>query len=177
MGQDVTDILEKGYWASYNIPFFTEIYDLSGYPAVVQQAGVRQSYQMAPRAQIFRRDQGNVVDMDSMKVHRRLISQNIMRYNNYKHDPISQGDPGAAICSRFDLEPDQPSAAGCYDSKVTSYAKFWKLEADIINGPTSVQLPPFRWNEDSGLFMNITHVGLPPAYEFPFIKTAPSWDE
>lgn len=68
MGQDVTDILEKGYWASYNIPFFPEIYELSGYPAVVQQAGVRQSYQMAPRAQIFRRDQGNVVDMDSMKV-------------------------------------------------------------------------------------------------------------
>lgn len=41
-----------------------------------------------------------------------------MRYNNYKNDPYSEGDPGNAICSRFDLEPSSPAAAGCYDTKV-----------------------------------------------------------
>jgi hypothetical protein len=43
-----------------------------------------------------------------------------MRYNNYKEDPYSDGDPGNAICSRFDLEAD-PSAGGCYDTKVKEF--------------------------------------------------------
>ena len=41
-----------------------------------------------------------------------------MQYNNYKLDPLSQGDPGNAISSRFDLEPSGGSmAVGGIDSK------------------------------------------------------------
>ena len=63
----------SGYWPSYNVPFYEEVYNRSGYPDVVKTRGTDYSYQLAPRAKIFRRDQGNVKDMESMKA--------IMRYN------------------------------------------------------------------------------------------------
>ena len=63
----------EGYFPSYNVPFFEKIYNMSGYPDMVAKHGVDMSYQLAPRAKIFRRDNGKVVDMDSMK--------KIMRYN------------------------------------------------------------------------------------------------
>jgi len=161
---DVTQQLERGYWPSYNVPYFQSIYDISGYPDLVKKYGVEFSYQMAPRAQIFRRDQGTVTDMNSFK--------QIMRYNNYKSDPISQGDPGKAICSRFDLEPSHPSPSGCYDTKVTNAAMFAKFTCEALNGPTTVNnIPPFSWSK----FPNGTHVGLPTIYNFPFVFMDPKW--
>ena len=65
--------LLTGYWASYNVPYFEKVYNMSGYPEVVAKMGTDFSYQLAPRAKIFRRDEGKVVDLDSMK--------HIMRYN------------------------------------------------------------------------------------------------
>lgn len=62
-----------GYWPSYNVPYFEKVYNMSGYPEVVAKMGTDFSYQLAPRAKIFRRDEGKVVDLDTMK--------HIMRYN------------------------------------------------------------------------------------------------
>ena len=47
--------------------------------------------------------------MESMKY--------LMRYNDYKNDIYSMGDPMNAICSRGDLRA-KPTASGCYDTKV-----------------------------------------------------------
>lgn len=63
-----------GYWPSYNVPFHENIYNLSGYTEYVKKYGLDFSYEMAPRAKIFRRDQGKVTDMETMK--------HIMRYNS-----------------------------------------------------------------------------------------------
>lgn len=63
-----------GYWPSYNIPFHEKIYNLSGYAAYVEKYGMDFSYELAPRAKIFRRDQGKVTSLESMKY--------IMRYNS-----------------------------------------------------------------------------------------------
>lgn len=90
--------------------------------------GVEFSYQMAPRAEIFRRDQGKVVDLESFKA--------IMRYNDYKNDPYAKGDPNKAICSRGDLSTG-PSPGGCYDTKVTSYKLQAQMISQAINGPTT----------------------------------------
>lgn len=65
---------KSGYWASYNIPFHKTVYNWSGYPLLVHKLGLDYSYDLAPRAKIFRRDQGTVTDMASMKY--------IMRYNS-----------------------------------------------------------------------------------------------
>ena len=56
---DQTDILREGYWASYNVPFYEDIYYRSGYAAAEEKTGTN-VYQLGPRPKIFRRDQSNV---------------------------------------------------------------------------------------------------------------------
>ncbi len=70
--------------------------------------------QISPRANIFRRDQGNVHTLQDLK--------HMMRYNNWKNDSYSGDHPTAAVCSRADLESHKSKLKlpkGCYDSKVT----------------------------------------------------------
>ena len=66
-----------GYWPSYNIPFYPEVYHQLGYDHMLNLSRLyftdNANYQMSARAKIFRRDQGNVVDMKSM--------QDLMRSN------------------------------------------------------------------------------------------------
>eukprot|EP01116_Phalansterium_solitarium_P025523 TRINITY_DN9808_c0_g1_i1.p1 TRINITY_DN9808_c0_g1~~TRINITY_DN9808_c0_g1_i1.p1 ORF type:complete len:527 (-),score=200.75 TRINITY_DN9808_c0_g1_i1:373-1953(-) len=161
---DVTNQLERAYWPSYNIPYFERIYNMSGYPAFVEKHGPEYSYQACPRAQIFRRDAGTAVDLPSFKA--------IMRYNDYKNDPISNGDPGKAICSRFDLA-NPPYAGGCYDSKVTSFEYQSSMISEAINGPTTVyNLPPFVWTP---VFNGTVHDGEPVEFNFSFVTMDPAW--
>ena len=78
-GADQTATLARGYWPSYNVPFYAEVYRRSGYAtylgggshsavgggreaAAVAYDGAGPEYTIgAPRAKIFRRDQGTVV--------------------------------------------------------------------------------------------------------------------
>ncbi|XP_060067445.1 phospholipase B-like 1 [Ylistrum balloti] len=162
---DQTPILRTGYWPSYNVPFYEDIYNMSGYPDFVAQHGVDNSYQLAPRAKIFRRDQAKVVDLQSMK--------HIMRYNDYKHDPYSEGDSCNAICCRGDLKHTSSSASGCYDTKVSDFHMAQNFVADIINGPTlGTGLPPFQWTDA----FKDSHIGLPMEYSFDFLRTSPRWN-
>ncbi len=57
---DQSNILRAGYWPSYNVPFYETIFQVSGYAAAEQKFGADVSYQLCPRAKIFRRDQANV---------------------------------------------------------------------------------------------------------------------
>ncbi|XP_065797083.1 phospholipase B-like 1 [Muntiacus reevesi] len=157
-----TAVLRRGYWPSYNIPFHEKVYNWSGYPILVKNLGLDYSYDLAPRAKIFRRDQGKVTDMESMKY--------IMRYNNYKEDPYSKGDPCNTICCREDLNSLNPSPGGCYDTKVADIYLASKYKAYAISGPT-VQggLPVFHWSR----FNKTLHEGMPEAYNFDFITMKP----
>ncbi|KAL0983974.1 hypothetical protein UPYG_G00135420 [Umbra pygmaea] len=92
---DQTQALRQGYWPSYNVPFHAEIYNRSGYGVMWRKHGEDFSYDLCPRAKIFRRDQAGVTDLASLK--------HIMRYNNYKKEPYSQGHPCKTICCRNDL--------------------------------------------------------------------------
>ena len=69
-----TTIPTTGYWASYNIPSYRKMYELTGNADVARRYGPKYSYELAPRAKIFRRDQSKVVDLKSMK--------DLMRYNS-----------------------------------------------------------------------------------------------
>lgn len=163
VGEDETPILRAGYWPSYNVPFFEVIYNISGYPEIVEHHGNGYSYELAPRAKIFRRDAGSVVDMKSMMA--------IMRYNDYLQDPYSQKDPCDTICCRGDLSSTGPSASGCYDTKVANYKMAQALSSFAINGPTtSHNLKPFSW---TGPFASQFHIGLPTTYNFDWISTQP----
>jgi len=169
---DVTQQLERGYWASYNVPYWPEIYNRSGYPEFIAEhrqhaptAVTGVSYQLAPRAKIFRRDVGNVVDLPSLKT--------FMRSNGYPTDPyfLDKPSPFDAICSRGDL---MGYLGGCYDSKVVN-AEWVALEkAEMINGPTRAggAFKPFRWTPE----MNSTaHMGMPAEFDFEFEEMIPGW--
>ncbi|KAM6436702.1 phospholipase B-like 1 [Liasis olivaceus] len=159
---DQTKILRKGYWPSYNIPFHKVIYNMSGYTEYVQKYGLDFSYEMAPRAKIFRRDQGKVTDMEAMKY--------IMRYNNYKKDPYARHNPCNTICCREDLKHKRPVPAGCYDSKIADINMAAEFTAYAINGPPVEEgLPVFSWIR----FNETKHQGLPESYNFDFITMKP----
>ena len=75
--RDMTSVLRSQlYWPSYNVPYFPAVFKLSGQADMVNTAyGSLYSYDRSPRARIFRRDQGNVTDINSMI--------KLMRSNNY----------------------------------------------------------------------------------------------
>lgn len=160
---DQTHILENGYWASYNVPFYESIYNISGYAAVAAH-NPDNSHELAPRAKIFRRDQGNVTDMRGMKM--------IMRSNDYTHDKYSEQDPCNAICCRADLQ-NMPSNMGCYDTKVTDFFIAQNFTSYAVSGPTvhgKSSLPPFVWKP----YMK-HHLGMPNKYDFPFVTMRPKY--
>ncbi|XP_077973050.1 phospholipase B-like 1 [Styela clava] len=160
---DQTNILREGYWASYNVPFYETIYNKSGYPAVAKD-NPDNSHDLAPRAKIFRRDQNEVVDMESMK--------KILRFNNYKLDNYSEGDACNSICCRGDLQT-YPINSGCYDTKVTDYFFAKNFTSYAISGPTrggESQIPAYRWT--SGM---PHHEGMPDLYRFPFVMMKPKY--
>ncbi|KAM3598434.1 uncharacterized protein V6R79_018022 [Siganus canaliculatus] len=159
---DQTQALRRGYWPSYNVPFHEKIYTMSGYVKMWEEYGEDFSYDLCPRAKIFRRDQADVKDLDSLK--------HIMRSNDYKTDPYSKGDPCKSICCRGDLRAEKASPSGCYDTKVTDFLMAGDLHAEALNGPTTQDgLPPFTWDDFSG----ISHQGLPQYYNFTFVSMQP----
>lgn len=163
-GADQSAILRAGYWPSYNVPFYEEIYARSGYPEFVKKHGLDFSYQLAPRAKIFRRDQATVKDLKSF--------QHILRYNDYTHDSYSEENPCNTICCRGDLDSRSPKSSGCYDTKVADFKMALSLQSLAINGPTlGDNLTPFSW---SGPFANTSHIGLPDKYKFGWVPMKPN---
>ncbi|XP_031164586.1 putative phospholipase B-like 2 [Sander lucioperca] len=170
------ELLEKGYWASYNIPYYPDIFNASGCNELVEKFGPWFSLDQNPRAQIFRRNQTAVTDVDSMV--------RLMRYNNFKEDPLSKCEgcnPPAngenAISARSDLNPANgtyPFGAlrqrshGGTDMKLTSYEMFRDYGMLAVNGPTWDQVPPFQWSTSP--YKDLIHMGHPDTWEFKPIK-------
>ncbi|XP_064610891.1 putative phospholipase B-like 2 [Liolophura sinensis] len=170
--EDMTQWLKvNSYWASYNLPFFPDVYNMSGKEALREKHGDFFSYSNSPRARIFRRDQGKVVDVHSM--------MKLMRYNDFQHDPLSrcQCEPpysgDNSISARNDLNPANgtyplralgSSAFGGIDMKLTNYAMSQMMEMIVISGPTFDQQPPFQWSTSQ--FSNVSHRGQPDLFKF-----------
>jgi hypothetical protein len=162
---DQTAILREGYWASYNVPFYEDIFEMSGYAAMEKTKGPSVSHDLAPRAKIFRRDEGKVTSVEAF--------EHIMRYNDYKDDPYSKGSPMNAICSRGDLE-STPSLGGCYDTKVTDYEMAMQMTSLAISGPTYQDQPIFSWRNFPNVSFHAPHYGQPVEFNFPFVRMAPA---
>ena len=134
------------------------------------------SYQLSPRAMLFRRDGNSLTSAADLR--------SLMRSNTFKNkkDPLSNGDPIAAICGRGDLEedsskgsgPNRRQASGCFDAKVTSWSRAGNLDADAVAGPTTAggTLPPFSWKDDPE-FEKVPHRGLPEVFDFEYERFAP----
>ncbi|XP_020631773.1 putative phospholipase B-like 2 [Orbicella faveolata] len=168
---------ENTYWASYNLPYFPYIFNISGARARYEKFGSWFSYEGAPRAQMFKRDHGKVVDMESM--------MRLMRYNDYQHDPLSRCNctpPYSgenAISARSDLNPADgkyPFGAlghreeGGIDAKVTNSELIKELQCMAVSGPTHDQQPVFKWST-SGWKRPMGH---PDAWDFEPVKV--TWE-
>jgi len=172
MAADETPVMiSKGYWPSYNIPFFPFIYNTSGYPAVYNLYGNTFSYSECARAQIFRRDAPSVANMDNMK--------SIMRYNQFQRDPLSLRDACRSISARCDLNTPWSnntlngfSAFGGIDSKIVDNTLIENFSAWAVSGPTTDSQPPFAWTKT---WEAIPHYGMPYLYDFPFQIMSPNF--
>jgi hypothetical protein len=96
----------------------------------------------------------------------------MMRYNDWQHDPLAQGNSGNAVASRFDLVNQThvanpwlvANAFGGTDSKIASAsATLQDFRAWAISGPTYYQQPVFTWDSK---WANVTHLGHPTTFFF-----------
>eukprot|EP01135_Chromosphaera_perkinsii_P001927 Nk52_evm76s212 gene=Nk52_evmTU76s212 len=163
----------NGYWPSFNIPFFTEIWEKSGYPSKEREGGDEFSYEKCARFKILQDQQKSVYRVEDMK--------RVMQYNDWKHDPLSKGQADNAISSRYDLRTKNPSAFGGADSKITSSRKIKLLQANAICGPTHQQQRRFMWSEWERQLKEFgtkdeempIHNGHPDKWEFEYQKMVP----
>lgn len=169
------------YWPSYNVPFYPEIFNLSGIPALVKRFGDWFSYDQTPRALIFKRDHKSVKGIPSM--------MRLMRYNDYQHDPLSHCNctppfsAENAISARNDLNPANGSypfgalghrSHGATDVKMTTHKMAKHFHFLAVNGPTYDQQPVFVWSKQD--FANDTpHYGHPDAWKFKHVKHKWMW--
>ncbi|XP_042871077.1 putative phospholipase B-like 2 [Penaeus japonicus] len=165
----------QSYWPSYNVPFYPEIFNMSGAPAMVERYGDWFTYYKTPRALIFKRDHVKVKNIRSMI--------KLMRYNDYQHDPLSRCNctppysAENAISARNDRNPKNgtyPFGAlghrshGGTDMKMTTSSMASRLKFLAVNGPTYDQQPVFRWSEQD-FEKDTPHYGHPDAWAFPVI--------
>ena len=126
---DMTEWLEnETYWASYNMPYFKDIYNACGYPAKVEEWEPKaMSWEEGARAQIFRRDHHKVVDLASMA--------RIMRYNDYQHDPISSCNCTPAYTSQYTISSrsDLHDKNGVYPFPALAFRDHMGTDVKIVS--------------------------------------------
>ena len=169
---DVTQFLTKGYWPSYNIPYFKSIYEKSGYVEIIEKnSSLYESYDYSgsDRPQIFRREQTNVKNLQDFK--------KMLRYNHYKEDECSHNNAAWTIASRYDLNVEGVGKSYCYgaiDVKFISAKELLegKNIVHIISGPTNENQPTFSWKNTTCHLSNPTrwyHEDVLDTWNFPWI--------
>jgi hypothetical protein len=166
--QSQSSVLDKdGYWASYNIPFYPEVFNASGYAEMAKKYGDYWTYEHCPRANDFREYQSPVQSIEDLK--------KLIRRNDWQNDPYSLGDACNQIAARCDL--NSPSigthyrAFGQIDSKVTDIQWAKSLKATAQNGPTHyAPNSPFTWNSK---WSNVPHALQPTTFDFDWQEMEP----
>lgn len=159
--QDVTSFLYKdGYWASYNIPFFAEVREKSGYNKQPQVPD--NDYYNCSRHNIFKRDAPGIQTLEEFK--------KIMRSNNYLSDPLAEKNPKHTIAARYDLFEEKPRHFGSIDSKVTSTSLHKKnMGVFMASGPSTDGCPAFSWSEWMKTHEAVQHIGHPDRFDFDYV--------
>ena len=174
---DLTWFLKKySYFPSYNIPYFEEIRNISGFVGQADKLGDWFKWGSSPRAKIFDRDHHDVVDIDSLT--------KLMRYNDYTHDEFSRCkcsppySAEAGISARGDLNPangtyEFPGQGhvnhGALDYKGTNSTMMKTLQFRSQGGPTWGSVPPFRWS-NFDFKDRVKHVGHPDLWKFDWLE-------
>ena len=155
---DVTDHLKFGYWPSYNVPFGKNISKNANITNTIKSKPDRKmeiysEYNSCSRANIMRRDQNKVIDIESMK--------DFMQYNDYKNDPFSNGEPTESVAARGDVR-DRPICYGAFDTKLGSVKELKENKTKNIylySGATKQVKPILNFNSEG--CKNVKHIGIP----------------
>jgi hypothetical protein len=95
---DITrELVDRGYFPSFNTPWFDDLYTLAGFPEIVADWGSDGNYwtyNTSARFYTFARECPRVNTFERFKA--------LMRYNNWCRDVFSNGDPGQQIMARYD---------------------------------------------------------------------------
>ena len=159
---DATEHLRFGYWPSYNVPFSKNVQDYANITKTLETQTVARAlmdYDICTRANILRRDQENITDIDSMKF--------FMQYNNYLNDPFSLGEPTYTVAARGDLRTNRPLCFGAFDTKLGSVKELKSSGTKNIYlhaGPTSQVEPLMDFN--SVACNGVKHEGIPDVPKF-----------
>jgi hypothetical protein len=154
---DVTATLRSThYWASFNRPYFREVYLAMGYGELNATYGEQYPYLFGYdnyfRAELFRREQPKVQTLADM--------QRVMMLNQWQTDPFSYNNSGFAIASKI-------SQQRWMVNDVTNNEKD-VMRVSTISGPTHVDQPVFSWTDPE--WAGESHLGLPDTYDFVFLQ-------
>ena len=146
---------------------------MSGIKEVIEKNPERASlldYDISARAKIFRRDHHTT---DSFEGFKKFI-----RYNKYRTDPFSEGNPSLAISSRADLNG---SCSNAYDAKVGVLSELIdkKIKIHLIGGPMyddEAGIKPFEWATAPKKCSDLPHYLTPEKYTFDWIEFENEFD-
>jgi len=161
------ELNSRGYWASFNRPYFKDIREATGHAAAEAAYGDLYSFNEGPRAKIFALNQAPVANMaDFMK---------LMNRNVFPMEGVLPIEPGHAISARLDLAGFSPIPNGGIDSKVTGNCLLRKLQCKAISGPTHDNQPVFMWRDSDGKekFPGWPHIGLPNTWNYGWVGMEP----
>jgi hypothetical protein len=116
VASDMTSTLaEQGYWASYNRPFYSEVFALSNQSGLVREHGDHFTYNNTARAVLLRELQVrraaalqpsqacNRVAALQATVDGRAAYERVIRWNNFQHDDVGTQVLGCGRAPKFQL--------------------------------------------------------------------------
>jgi len=157
----------RGYWASFNRPYYPDIRRITGHQAAEQMYGNLYSFDNSPRGTIFNRLSGAIGDMFDMRT--------VMNRNTYPNEGVFPNLPGHAVSARMDLDGASGGIPnGGIDAKVANKCLFRGLQCQAISGPTHQKQPIFKWSSGGAdQFPGWPHMGLPDVWDFDWVQMTP----
>ncbi|XP_063539020.1 putative phospholipase B-like 2 [Cydia strobilella] len=178
-------LVNTSYFPSYNMAHFRRIFELGGGLERMKKYGDWFGQETHPRARMLKRLQAGIHNIRDMF--------RVMRYNDYKHDPLArcpQCNPPYSACNAVAARNDLNPANGTYpfqalghrchgaiDAKVTSARLRPAYEFIAVSSPPHDEaqgVPPFKWSEFD-LGKNVSHIGHPDKWVFPPVRHRWEW--
>lgn len=169
--EDASSILRnKGYWASYDRPYFDVVRVASGHADAQRSHGALYSWGDNPRAKIFA---GAAAGTNTLYDMRGLMSRNM-----YPYAGVAPNEPGHEISARMDLDRISPLPNGGIDAKVTNRCLAKNLQVQAVSGPSHSKQAPFSWKNADGSdsWPGWPHLGQPDRWAFDFVQQSPTAD-
>ncbi|KAL0883265.1 hypothetical protein ABMA27_016686 [Loxostege sticticalis] len=154
---DLSDaVLEQGYWATYGLPFFKDIAEITHVDQMGEEYGSIFSESESPRAVIFKRGYKNATSLDSIiKLMRQSNVTAINRASNETEEcqeglecMLEEMGYWAVLGVRGDMVQKYKEAYGIIDTKVVSGTQSKSLlEFAAISGPPYTKVNATKVNK------------------------------